>query len=236
MTRSDELKEKSIFHNLSLIDTSKKIKTKNGYKYVSWADAVAEVNKKYPNNFSYEILENADNKPFFHDDVGYWVKTKVKIHDQEKKMMLPVLDGANRVLKKEPYIYEVKNKQNPNQPIKKKVEAIDIQAINKAIMRCLVKNLALFGFGLSLWAKDDIYSNEERQEINTDYITAKQKEVLEKLIQETQSDEEALCRIWKIKKIAELPIEPVSLFKKMKESLEAKKQTQQKDNKENENI
>jgi len=235
---SDKLKtKKSIFNNLSLIDVSKKIQTKNSYKYVSWADAVAEVSKKYPKGFSYKILENEEGKPFFYDDVvGYWVKTKVKIEDQEKEIMLPVLDNSNRVLKKQPYIYEVKNKQNPSQPFKKKVEAIDIQAINKAIMRCLVKNLALFGFGLSLWAKDDIYSIEERQEINTIYITSKQKEELQKLIEETESDEEALCRIYKINQIAELPIEPVSLFKRMKESLEAKKQAQQKNNQENENI
>jgi hypothetical protein len=237
MTReSNRLKaKKSIFHNLSLIDTSKKIQTKSNYKYVSWADAVAEVSKKYPDNFSYEILENEEGKPFFYDDVaGYWVKTKVKIQDQEKKMMLPVLDSANRVLKKESYFYEVKNKQNPSQPFKKKAEAIDIQAINKAIMRCLVKNLALFGFGLSLWTKDDIYSNEERQEINIIYITSKQKEELKNLIQETESDEEALCRIYHINQIAELPIE---LFKKMKESLEAKKANSKKlNNKENENI
>lgn len=239
MTReSDRLKaKKSIFHNLSLIDVSKKTQTrKNGFNnlsYISWADAIAEVSKKYPKEFSYEILESEEGKPFFYDDVvGYWVKTKVKIQDQEKKMMLPVLDGANKVLKKEPYTYEVKNKQNPSQPIKKNVEAIDIQAINKAIMRCLVKNLALFGFGLSLYAKDDIYSNEERQEINAIYITSMQKEALQKLIEETDSDVEVLCANFQIDTLDKLPI---TKFKTMETALNNKKQTQENISIKNEN-
>lgn len=146
--------------------------------------------------------------------------------------MLPVLDGANRVLKKEPYIYEVKNKQNPSQPIKKKVEAIDIQAINKAIMRCLVKNLALFGFGLTLYTKDDIYSSEERQEINTIYITSMQKEALQKLIEETDSDVEVLCANFQIDTLDKLPI---TKFKTMETALNDKKQTQENISIKNEN-
>jgi len=223
--------KKSIFNNLTLIDLSKKISTRtsgfNKLKYISWADAVAEVLKKYPNDFNYEILENEEGKPFFYDEiVGYWVKTKVKILDQEKVMLLPVLDGANKALKKEAYIYEVKNKTNPSQPIKKNVEAINIVHINKSIMRCLVKNLALFGLGLSLYTKEDIFSDEEITKIIEDYITIKQKEELLKLIEETDSDEEALCRIYSINDIAELPIKQFSI---MRDSL-IKKQKAQNEN------
>jgi hypothetical protein len=64
-------------------------------------------------------------------------------------MWLPVLNGANKPMKSKSYTYKVK-KYNRDRNAKieyidKKVEAADMFAVNTTIMRCLVKNLAMFG-------------------------------------------------------------------------------------------
>ena len=38
--------------------------------------------------------------------------------------------------------------------------------INKALMRCLVKNLAVFGLGISLYIGDDLISQNEENSAN----------------------------------------------------------------------
>jgi DNA-directed RNA polymerase subunit RPC12/RpoP len=47
------------------------------------------------------------------------------------------------------YTYQTRNGE-------KSVEAISMFDINKAVMRCLVKNLAMFGLGLYIYAGEDL--------------------------------------------------------------------------------
>ena len=54
-------------------------------------------------------------------------------------MWLPVMDGANKAMKANPYTYDTKKAKGL------KVDAATMFDINKTIMRCLVKNLAMFG-------------------------------------------------------------------------------------------
>ena len=44
--------------------------------------------------------------------------------------------------------------------------------VNKTIMRCLVKNLAMFGLGLYIYAGEDL--PEEQKQIATEYNTSPQ--------------------------------------------------------------
>ena len=79
-------------------------------------------------------------------------------------MWLPVLDGANKAMKAAPYTYTTpKWDYNPQTRRREKigmeertVEAASMFDVNKAIMRCLVKNLAMFGLGLYVYAGEDL--------------------------------------------------------------------------------
>ncbi|NEX86477.1 DUF1071 domain-containing protein, partial [Enterococcus durans] len=69
-----------------------------------------------------------------------------------------------KAMKDEPYTYEVNDYQWNNETkkkeivgkIEKRVEAASMFDINKTIMRCLVKNLAMFGLGLYIFAGEDM--------------------------------------------------------------------------------
>ena len=72
---------------------------------------------------------------------------------------MPVMDGANKAMKAEKYSYQVKGRNG--QPYDKWVEAATMFDINKTIMRCLVKNLAMFGLGLYIYAGEDLPTTDD---------------------------------------------------------------------------
>ena len=81
--------------------------------------------------------------------------TSVTIDDVTHEMWLPVMDGANKSMKDEPYTYQVKEYENrkwTGNYVDKAVEAATMFDINTAIMRCLVKNIAMFGLGLYIYS------------------------------------------------------------------------------------
>jgi DNA-directed RNA polymerase subunit RPC12/RpoP len=59
------------------------------------------------------------------------------------------MDGANKSMKLNAYTYSTRSGE-------KTVEAISMFDINKTVMRCLVKNLAMFGLGLYIYAGEDL--------------------------------------------------------------------------------
>ena len=128
--------------------------------YLSWPWAWAEVKKRYP-DAHYTIWKNENGLPYTEDPAtGYMVYTSVTIEGVTHEMWLPVMNGANRAMKRAPYEYTTKYG-------KKSVEAATMMDINKTIMRCLVKNLAMFGLGLYIYAGEDLPEVEkEEQEAN----------------------------------------------------------------------
>ena len=132
----------------------------NGFvklKYISWATAWEEVKKIYP-DANYEIERFENNLPYIYDEkTGYIVFTKVTIETITHQMWLPVMDGNNKAMKSEVYEYTTKNG-------KKTVQAATMFDINKTIMRCLTKNLAMFGFGISLYVGEDLPDSEKTKE------------------------------------------------------------------------
>jgi len=165
----------SIFQKLAKIDVTKKIVQKNRLDYLPWADAWAELCKSYP-DATYKIGNFGESQlPYIYDgNMGYMVFTEVTIGALTHEMFLPVMDGANKAMKKEAYTYKVKdmkwngtyNEQKVSESgklmfIDKTVEPATMFDVNKTIMRCLVKNIAMFGLGLSLYAKDDIVFDDE---------------------------------------------------------------------------
>ena len=82
------------------------------------------------------------------------VETTVTIQGESKTMWLPVMDSKNKAQKAQPYTYTVFYKGGKSE--EKTVEAATMFDINTAIMRCLVKNLAMFGLGLYIYAGEDL--------------------------------------------------------------------------------
>jgi hypothetical protein len=142
-------KIQSAFNTLNSIDVNSKVEKKSGLTYLSWAYAWAEVKKLYP-SAHYEIQRNTDGLPYVYDkNTGYMVSTVVTIDDVSHEMWLPVMDGANKAMKAESYEYATKYGN-------KTVEAATMFDINKTLMRCLTKNLAMHGLGLYIYAGEDL--------------------------------------------------------------------------------
>ena len=147
--------EKSVFETLSAINVNDKVEQKNGLTYLSWAWAWAEVKKNYPSATYKVVKDEASNMPFVWDShMGYMCSTEVTIQEQTLEMWLPVMDGANKAMRLESYEYTTRYG-------KKTVQGATMFDINKTIMRCLVKNLAMFGLGHYIYAGEDIPQDDK---------------------------------------------------------------------------
>lgn len=123
----------NIINSFLDLDVNEFKEKKAGLYYLSWANAMREALKIYP-DLKYEIHKNDDNLPIFgNDQLGYMVYTSVNIENQVRECWLPVLDYRNKVINK-PNMFDV----------------------NKSLMRCLTKNLAMFGLGLYIYAGEDL--------------------------------------------------------------------------------
>lgn len=171
---------KELFEKLNALNVNEKTEKKNGLTYLSWAWAWAEFKKVCP-DATYEVVK-FNGLPYAYDeDTGYMVYTTVTAGGVTHEMWLPVMDGANRAMKNDYYEYTVKNplfkyaklasdgkyydKYNNEQKeyITKSCEPATMFDVNKAIMRCLTKNLAMFGLGLYIYAGEDLPESEEPQ-------------------------------------------------------------------------
>lgn len=151
----------STLNDLNVNEHTEKIKPKNGYgpelTYLSWAWAWAYVCKKYP-DATYEIKENPEtHQHFWYDhNLGYEVRTSVTIEGLTREMWLPVMDSSNHAMKDEPYQIKTSNRAY-------QVKAATMFDVNKAIMRCLTKNLAMFGLGLYIYSGEDLPETEQAE-------------------------------------------------------------------------
>jgi hypothetical protein len=140
----------SVFETLNAINVNAKVEKKSNLTYLSWAWAWAEVKKAYP-DASYSVMSDPrTDKPYFYDEnLGYMVMTLVTIEGRTLEMWLPVMDGANQAMKSQSYEYSTRYGV-------KTVDAATMFDINKTLMRCLTKNLAMFGLGLYIYAGEDL--------------------------------------------------------------------------------
>ena len=162
--RSYEEQVAEKFNQLAALNLNGKAESKNGLSYVSWAHAWKAFKEVYP-TASYRIINNpATNLPYFVDPaLGIMVFTEVTADGITYSMWLPVMDVANKAMKTEPYTYQVWDKFKKAY-VDKKVEAASMFDINKALMRCLVKNLSMFGLALYIYAGEDMPENVESAE------------------------------------------------------------------------
>ncbi len=136
-------KSKTVFERLSAINVNEHVEKKDNLSYLSWAWAWSEVKKACP-DATYKIGETE-----YDDALGFMCHTSVTINGETLEMWLPVMDGKNKSMKKHAYEYDTKWG-------KKTVEAATTFDINKTMMRCLVKNLAMFGLGIYIYAGEDL--------------------------------------------------------------------------------
>ena len=175
------------FSVLNAVNVNEHTEKKNGLTYLSWAWAVAEVLKKYP-DMTYTIWKDENNKPYiFDEELGYMVFTSVTIEGQTKEMWLPVMDNANNAMKNVPYTKKTRYKEI-------EVAAATMFDINTAIMRCLVKNFAMFGLGLYIYAGEDLPEDQsaEADEKPSPEDEEKQKKIyidtISQLLSDTNTD------------------------------------------------
>lgn len=128
---------KDIYQTLSQLDLSKHLEKKMNLTYLSWANAWDVMMQHFPTaQFSIE-------EPVRFEDGTMEVWTKVDIEGHERVMWLPVMDHRNQSIK------------NPSS-----------RQVSDSRMRCLVKNLAMFGLGLYVYQGEDL----PRQEVNVPQV------------------------------------------------------------------
>ena len=131
---------------LSAINCNEHVEEKNGLKYLSWAWAWGITKTNFP-DANYRVRQYEGKPYLFDENLGYLVTTEVTINGETIEMSLPVMDGANKAQKNVAYTYGKYNKT---------CEAATMFDINTAIMRCLTKNLAMFGLGHYIYAGEDL--------------------------------------------------------------------------------
>lgn len=214
---------------LLALDVSGYTEKKEGLTYLSWANAWREFIRVYP-DATYTIkMDESTGKCWFGDEnMGYMVYTTVTANNLTHCMWLPVMDGKNKSMKDSAYTYKTKFGD-------KTVDPVSSFDVNKAVMRCLVKNLAMFGLGLYIYAGEDIPSESDPEETKykqelKEVIDAGKVKILNQLIESTGTDvNEMLKYINSVSNSAVISVEELSLeqynfvLKKLKEKSEKKK-------------
>ena len=188
--------KKGVFETLNAIDCSEHIEKKKGsngkeLSYLSWAWAWQLVKGMYP-DASY-VRREWEGKPYLFDPaLGYYVETSVTIQGETMTMSLPVMDSSNKSQTDHPYNYTTRYGE-------KTVEAATMFDINTALMRCLVKNLAMFGLGLYIYAGEDIPQEamEERKAAQKEAQEERKKRLMEaiKEVNDCLSSDE-VAKLW----------------------------------------
>ena len=120
------------FEEVYAVNVNDKTEKKGHLTYLSWAFAWAEFKKLYP-DATYKVNPFDGTFCSGNEKMGYMVQTQVTAGEQTYEMWLPVMDMRNNTVL-QPKMTE----------------------INKTIMRCLTKNLAMFGLGLYIYAGEDL--------------------------------------------------------------------------------
>ena len=136
----NDLTFKEIWDTLSAIDVSEYTEQKMNLTYLSWARAVMLVSNVYEMKYKFCDIDGLPYRLL--PDGSAEVITEITIGKHTRQMALPIMDYKN----------------NP-------VKDIDSRQLNDNRMRCLVKNLAMFGLGMSVFAQwDNHLPSEEKDE------------------------------------------------------------------------
>lgn len=193
MTEEEKIvrgEQEELFKKLVQLNVNEHTENKDGLTYLSWSWAWQEFKKICP-DATYEVKKfdvNGRTYPYIEDEkFGMMVFTEITARGITHEMWLPVMDSKNKAMKSVPYTYTTKSGDRT-------VEAATMFDINKTIMRCLTKNIAMFGLGLYIYAGEDLPI--EFGEPCTPQQVAKMREL--------KVNEENVCKKYKVKSIEEL--------------------------------
>ena len=140
--------ENKSFEDLYNKNVSEFVEKKGKFNYLSWAFAVKELKKAYP-EATYIQVYNEQNKPYFTDESGCYIRVKLFLTKQDRKedfyqdFTHPVLNSSNKTILK-PNSFEV----------------------NTSFMRGLTKLIGMCtGIGLSLYSGEDLPEVEKEIEV-----------------------------------------------------------------------
>ncbi len=186
--------DKNYFEILNAINVSGKTEKKGNLTYLSWAWAWGELKKIHP-DATYTIYENSEGWNYHTDGKTAWVKTGVTVNGIENIEYLPIMDFRNNSIP---------------------VDKVTSTDVNKTIQRSLTKAVARHGLGLYIYAGEDL-PEEERQDFKNEIISAKEANVLKKMLEKKGIE----ASNYKGKKIEELTAveytEALETLKKMGE-------------------
>ena len=187
---------KELIDKLLALNVNDHTEKKANLTYLSWSWAWQQALKHNP-EATYTIKKNDDGVPVFgNSKMGYMCYTTVTMGSITHEMWLPVMDMRNKTML-EPSMFD----------------------INKTVMRCLTKNLAMFGLGLYIYAGEDLPDGEEPPKPEPpQVITPNQAADLVSLCSQKGY---ALAKIMKVCKVTELKDITTDLFAKAVKSLEA---------------
>ena len=168
-------KESNYFMELFEEDVSKYIEKKNGLNYISWAIAWAGIKRLHP-DATYKVYETPEGCNYFTDGRFCWVKTGVTVEGIEHIEYLPVLDYRNKSIP---------------------LNAVTSFDVNTSIQRSLTKACARHGYGLKVYAGEDVEA--ATREVPTP-MTDAQREELVKLGVNIPT----LCEFFKVKSLDEV--------------------------------
>lgn len=128
------MSEKSTFAVLSAVDVTDKLKKKNNMSYLPWSSAWEIVKNNFP-DATYTVNKTPEGCIYHTDGKTCWVETSITINGETQTELLAVMNHRNASIS---------------------ADEVMSTEVNKSIKRCLVKNAALFGLGLSLWNGEEL--------------------------------------------------------------------------------
>lgn len=161
---TDDERRKAFFDAMYSADLSEEIEKKNGLSYISWSTAWKTFKEFYP-GATYRIIKDENNLPYFTSKMGVFVNTEITADGLTYEMILPVLDGANRPQKEEAYQVSIWDNYKKTY-VEKTVAACDSFSINRAVFRCLTKNMSMFGCALALYQGIDFPTDSNDEPMN----------------------------------------------------------------------
>lgn len=168
---------KEVWETLSAIDVSSHVEKKNNLNYLSWAWAWATLMSKYPDaDYSFSSHTFPDTT------VEITATVTIKKGDQHlsRSMWLPVMNYKNQAVK------------NP-----------DAFAVNSCKMRCLVKCLAMFGLGFTIYAGSELDVPADESD---GFVDPQEAEMIRAMVIETKSDMEKFCSAFGIDAVEQLKV------------------------------
>lgn len=167
--------EMNYFEQLNAVNVNDHTEGRNGFTYLSWAWAWAEMKKRFPEAY-YTVYENAEGNNYHNDGRTCWVKTGVTVNGLEHIEYLPVMDFRNKSIP---------------------LENVTSTDVNKAIQRSLTKACARHGLGLYIYAGEDLPEAEaEESKKLQEKITEKDVRVFKAFLESVGANEENILKAY----------------------------------------